>query len=232
VVVGGTAPYTIAFPLGSPPQGLLLGPDGVLSGTRSEGGDFNFTVQATDDVGASVSRAYTLHITGAPIPQWPLSVAKIGGGTGIVAGNGIDCGLTCSVMLDEGTAVSLVASPTGGSIFAGWSGDCTGTGSCSPTMDAARSVTATFVPPTQQYTFGVTVTVTGSGSVTSSPKGINCGKQCSKPFTVGTSVTLTAKPKGQKHTFGGWTGARASSGMSLTCTVPMLSDQSVGATFN
>jgi List-Bact-rpt repeat protein len=85
------------------------------------------------------------------------------------------------------------------------------------------------VPPTRQYT--LSVTDTGSGTVTSSPKGINCGKQCSKTFKVGTSVTLTAKPA-KKHSFLGWTGACASSGASLTCTVPMLSDQSVGATFN
>jgi hypothetical protein len=231
VVVGGTAPYTIAFPLGSLPQGLSLPATGVLSGTPSESGDFSFTVQATDALDASVSGAFTLRITGAAIPQVNLTVQKSGTGTGTVLGSGIDCGGTCSVMLDQGTAVSLVASPTGGSVFTGWSGDCTGTGSCSLAMNAAHSVTATFVPPTQQY--ALSVTVTGSGSVTSSPKGINCGKQCSKPFAVGTSVTLTAKAKGQKHNFLGWTGACATSAISLTCTVPtMLHDETVGANFD
>jgi hypothetical protein len=42
---------------------------------------------------------------------------------------------------------------------------------------------------------------------------------------------LTAKPA-KKHSFGGWTGACLSSGVSLTCTVPMLGNQSVGAAFN
>jgi len=159
--------------------------------------------------------------------QWQLSVAKAGGGTGTVTGNGIDCGATCSILLDANTAVSLAATPTNGSVFTGWSGDCSGTSTCDTTMTAARSVSATFVPPTQQYT--LSVTRTGSGSVTSSPKGISCGKQCSKSFTVGTSVTLTAKPA-KKHAFLGWTGA--CTGVSPSCVVPMLSNQSVGATFN
>jgi hypothetical protein len=159
--------------------------------------------------------------------QWLLAVTKAGGGTGTVSGNGIDCGTTCSVVLDANTPVLLAATPTNGSVFTGWSGDCSGTGTCDTTMTAARSVTATFVPPTQQYT--LSVTASGSGTVTSSPKGISCGKQCSKSFTVGTNVTLTAKPA-KKHAFVGWTGA--CSGTSPTCTVPMLGNQSVGATFN
>ena len=96
-------------------------------------------------------------------------------------------------------------------------------------MTAARSVTATFVPPTQRYT--LTVTVAGSGKVGSSPKGINCGKRCSTSFTVGTNVTLTAIPA-NKHQFLGWTGACVASGTSLTCTVPMIKAETVGALFN
>jgi Divergent InlB B-repeat domain len=154
-------------------------------------------------------------------------VAKTGGGTGTVTGNGIDCGGTCSILLDADTAVSLTAAPTNGSVFTGWSGDCLGTGTCDTTMTAARSVSAGFVLPTQQYT--LSVTQVGSGTVTSSPKGINCGKHCSKSFTVGTSVTLTAKPA-KKHAFLGWTGD--CSGASLDCTVSMLGDRSAGALFN
>ncbi len=38
-------------------------------------------------------------------PQYVLVVEKFGDGTGTVAGNGIDCGVTCDVLLDETTAV-------------------------------------------------------------------------------------------------------------------------------
>ena len=47
--------------------------------------------------------------------------------------------------------IRLIATPTNGSTFEGWSGDCTGTGECVVTMSEARNVTATFtrdaVPP-------------------------------------------------------------------------------------
>src|SRR5690242_749976 len=47
-------------------------------------------------------------------------------------------------------------------------------------------------------TFKVTVTVSGSGSVTSAPAGINCaaGTTCSANFVIGTSVVLTATRSG------------------------------------
>ncbi len=43
VVVGGNTPYTIVPPVGLPP-GMSLADDGVLSGTPTSGGIFNFTV--------------------------------------------------------------------------------------------------------------------------------------------------------------------------------------------
>ena len=106
--------------------------------------------------------------------------------------------------------------------------DCSGTGACTTTMSADRSVTASFSPAPLQYT--LTVTRSGSGAVTSSPKGINCGKQCSRAFATGSNVTLTAKPA-KKHVFLGWSGGGCS-GTALTCVVPMTSDQNVQAEFN
>jgi uncharacterized repeat protein (TIGR03803 family) len=48
---------------------------------------------------------------------------------------------------------NLVASPPGsGSIFAGWGGACTGTGTCSVTMTTAAAVTAAFNFPTPVFT--------------------------------------------------------------------------------
>ena len=58
---------------------------------------------------------------------------------------GIDCGSDCSESYDFDTEVTLTATPFPVLVaFTGWSGDCTGTGSCVVTMDQARSVTATF----------------------------------------------------------------------------------------
>ena len=76
-----------------------------------------------------------------------LTVVTDGPGTGTVtsAPAGIDCGTDCSESYTENTVVSLTASPAAGSLFTGWSGACSATDSCAVTMDAAKSVTATFV---------------------------------------------------------------------------------------
>jgi fibronectin type III domain protein/List-Bact-rpt repeat protein len=75
-----------------------------------------------------------------------LTVSKAGTGFGTVASSpaGLDCGTSCSVAFPTGTAVTLSATPASGSTFGGWSGACTGTGTCTVTLDADRSVAATF----------------------------------------------------------------------------------------
>ena len=75
-----------------------------------------------------------------------LSVARAGTGSGsITAGGGtIDCPPTCSHPYASGSVVDLTATADPGSTFTGWSGDCSGTGTCQVTMTTARQVTATF----------------------------------------------------------------------------------------
>jgi uncharacterized repeat protein (TIGR02543 family) len=77
-------------------------------------------------------------------------------------------------------------------------------------------------------TRGLSVGVVGTGAVSSSPAGINCGTDCAETYDPGTKVTLTATPQGSS-TFGGWTGD--CSGTALTCTVTMDGPRSVTATF-
>lgn len=60
---GGTSPYTFAVISGSLPNGLTLSASGVLSGTPTVGGTFNFTVQAIAANGCTGTRAYTIQIT-------------------------------------------------------------------------------------------------------------------------------------------------------------------------
>jgi endoglucanase len=75
-----------------------------------------------------------------------LTVAKTGTGGGTItsAPSGINCGATCSASYATGTSVTLSAAAASGSTFAGWSGACTGTATCTVSMTSARSVTATF----------------------------------------------------------------------------------------
>lgn len=78
------------------------------------------------------------------------------------------------------------------------------------------------------YTLSVAKAGTGTGTVTSSPSGINCGSDCSESYASGTSVTLTAAPSAG-HTFSGWSGA--CTGSTSSCMVSMNTAKSVTATF-
>ncbi|MCK9365151.1 MAG: DUF1566 domain-containing protein [Syntrophales bacterium] len=75
-----------------------------------------------------------------------LNVQLAGTGSGLASAIGLICGdAGCSGSYPIGTSVTLTASSASGSIFAGWSGGgCSGTGNCTVTMDAAKTVTATF----------------------------------------------------------------------------------------
>src|SRR6202012_2483678 len=91
----------------------------------------------------------TVHAKTPPPPvRYTLSVSVGGTGTGTVTGLNVQCPGTCSVVYNAGTVVTLTATPTNGSTFAGWGGVCSGTGTCTVTMDAAKSVTATFTAAT------------------------------------------------------------------------------------
>ncbi len=94
----------------------------------------------------------------APAPTtYLLTTAVTGSGTIASSPSGISCGATCSASFNSGTRVTLTATPSSGYTFAGWSGVCSGNGSCAVTMSAARSATATFAttsnPGTVTYYF-------------------------------------------------------------------------------
>jgi hypothetical protein len=80
------------------------------------------------------------------VAQNHLTVLRGGNGSGSVASNpaGITCGATCTVAMTANSVVTLTATPTTGSTFAGWSGACTGLATCQVTMSRAQTVTASF----------------------------------------------------------------------------------------
>ncbi len=80
--------------------------------------------------------------------------------------------------------------------------------------------------PNNAPSYALTTAVIGSGSIISSPAGINCGASCSTSFAG--SVTLSAVPLAG-NTFTGWTGACSGSG---ACIVSMSAARSVTATFS
>ncbi len=93
---------------------------------------------------ADRDNARVLRYSGGAVSGYWLTVQKNGAGTVTSSPAGISCGLSCGFSFSPGESVTLTATPACGSTFAGWSGACAGTGQCVVTMDAAKSVSATF----------------------------------------------------------------------------------------
>ena len=159
---------------------------------------------------------------------YALTVTASAGGSVSSSPSGISCGSTCSASYTNGTSVTLTATPASGYSFSGWSGGaCSGSlTTCTLSMSAATSVTATFT----QVTYTLAVTSSVGGSVASLPTGINCSATtCSASFASGATVTLTETPSAG-YTFSGWSGGTCS-GTATTCTVTMSGAVSVTATY-
>lgn len=82
----------------------------------------------------------------------------------------------------------------------------------------------------QSYTLTVTKNGTGSGTISSSPSGIDCGAVCSRMYASDTVVSLTATGS-PDSTFVGWGGACTGEDPN-SCSVTLTGAQSVTATFN
>ena len=137
-----------------------------------------------------------------PSGSFGLSLTLAGTGAGSVSSSpsGISCPSTCSANFNSGTVVTLTATAAAaaGSTFAGWSGACSGTGTCSVTMTAAEAVTATFnsssgpavtLTPTS-LNFGAVAT-----GVTSPEKSVTLKNSGKATLTI-TAITITGTDSG------------------------------------
>jgi hypothetical protein len=120
----------------------------TLTATPATGSIFTGWSDACSGTGTcSVTLAANTAVTATFAPQtYSLAVTRAGTGSGGVASSptGITCGATCTASYTSGTAVTLTATPATGSTFTGWSGACSGAGTCSVTLTANTAVAATF----------------------------------------------------------------------------------------
>jgi YVTN family beta-propeller protein len=124
---GGTAPYTFSISAGALPGGLVLSGAGVLSGTATVVGTFNFTVMAKDSNGLTGMQAYSFTIATPAITLSPATLTSPTVGVAYsqtLAGSGGTAPYTFSISagaLPGGLGLSsggvLSGTPTAGGTF-------------------------------------------------------------------------------------------------------------------
>ena len=194
-----------------------------------------FTVVSPSEITTTVPAGATTGTVWVTTPSGVLSsnvpfqvtyalTVSISGDGAVTSTDGlINCPGTCSNSYPGNTQVTLNATPAQGWSFAGWSGACTGTGSCNLTITQNVSVAASFT----QNAVTLTVSTSGNGSVTSTDGFINCPGTCSHTYLSNTQVTLNAS-SAQGWTFSGWSGACSGVG---SCNITMTQDLAVTAVF-
>jgi hypothetical protein len=146
----------------SDPVGVSCGADASCSGMFNTGTQVSLTAaanagwtfsgwsgacsgiqpcQLTVNGPASVSATFT------QIPSYVLITSVAGNGTVTSAPSGISCGAACSASFPSGTRLTLSPAPAAGASFAGWSGACSGVGTCQVTLTGNTTVAATFTQP-------------------------------------------------------------------------------------
>jgi Divergent InlB B-repeat domain len=100
------------------------------------------------ELGPPVIEQGALYAFGPAGPGQTINVSTSGTGDGTVTSNpvGINCPVGCEAELNSGASVTLTANPEPGSAFVGWSGGCSGTGSCQVILNSATTVNAEFGP--------------------------------------------------------------------------------------
>ncbi|WP_192884079.1 putative Ig domain-containing protein [Xanthomonas campestris] len=148
---GGTAPYTFTVTAGALPAGLTLSPAGVLSGTPTATGSFNFTASATDSGNPTTgSRAYALVVAGAnvilPATTLPAGTAGQAYSSAITPAAGGIAPYTYAV-----TAGALPAGITLNSATGAVTGTPTSAGNFAFSVTATDSTSGTASQATQSY---------------------------------------------------------------------------------
>jgi Divergent InlB B-repeat domain len=229
-----TVPASVTVPQGAFYAAYRAQKQPVLNPTTvTVSGQFNSNIsQALESVWVGEA------VGSAPLPT--LSVALTGKGKVTSAQRTINCGTVCSTtpVLGLGWTESLTATAGTGSVFSGWTGACSGTAlTCSVIVNGLVNVGATFaaLPATGggggggASGFKLSVAKSNSGTVSSTPAGINCGSACTASYGTGNAVSLTATPP-PGLAFLGWSGA--CSGAAPTCSVTMNADTKVQANFS
>ena len=213
VVVEGALPFTATQDGALPPGMTFDEVTGVLDGTPTASGSFQFKVTASDGVNPEVSKNYTLTVAAAGAPAPPASlldttVSPVGAGT--TTGDG---------SYAVGANATATATPNAGFAFLNWTDNGTivsTNSSYTLAMDVNHSLVANFVPVFTVTTSSAPVaggTTTGDGT-----------------YNGGANVTVIATPNAG-YVFTNWTEGGLVVSSNATFTFAAASDRDLVANF-
>jgi len=213
VVVEGALPFT-AVQDGNLPPGMTFDEvTGVLSGTPTASGSYQFKVTATDAVNPEVSKNYTLIVAAAGAPAPPASLLDT---TASPVASGTTTGDGSYAI---GANATATATPNAGFAFLNWTDNgviVSTNSSYTLVMDVNHSLVANFVPVFTVTTSAAPVaggTTTGDGS-----------------YDGGANVTLTATPNAG-YVFTNWTEGGLVVSSNATLSFAVASDRDLVANF-
>jgi len=215
---GGTAPYTWSLASGSLPQGMNLSSSGVLGGTPTAGGSFNFTIRVTDSSAApqSTQKAFSLTVI------VPVSIT-----TGSTLPSGVVGAAYSQTLIATGGTGPYSWSLASGSLPQGLnlssSGVISGTPSAEGSFNFTIRVTDSGAAPDTQKAFSLTVVA--PVSITTSPA-LPSG-------TVGTAYSQTLTATGGTPPYN-WSLVAGSlpAGLSLSASGILRGTPNAAGTFN
>ena len=237
VIATGSNAVLANISVGNQPQSLAVSPDGTkLYVANSAGSSVSVVSTASNTVTASIglgSAAFGVAVT----PDGSKLYATITGG--VVAINTATNGQIASVPIG-GSPAGVAATPDGSKVYvANFGGGNNNVGTVVVLSTATNGVITVvpvgfgpialgqFIVPAP-FPTTLTVTVNGSGTVTSNPGGINCPGTCASMFPKATQVTLTpAAASG--FSFNGWSGGGCTG--TGPCTLTLSGSTSVTANF-
>jgi len=217
VVVEGALPF-VASQTGVLPPGLAFNAvTGVLSGTPTTSGTYNFKVTASDGTNPDVAKNYSMTIAavGAALPaKYLLDTTASPVGSGTTTGDG---------SFDPGTNATATAVPTAGFVFLNWTdnGVIVSTNpSYTLAMDVNHSLVANFVPDVVQWNIATSAAPVAGGTVTGG--GL---------VDDGTNTTVVATANAG-YTFTNWTVGATQVSASASYTFTVTASKALVANFS
>lgn len=216
VVVEGALPFTCSHDGTVPPGMAFNDVTGILSGTPSASGSFNFSVTASDGINPDVAKNYTMNVAavGAALPaQYLLDTTASPVGSGTTTGDG---------SFAPGSNATVVATPEPGFRFVNWTdngGIVSVNTSYTLAMDVNHSLVANFALDVPQWAITTAAAPVASGTTTGDGT-----------YDDASNVTVIATPNAG-YSFTNWTQGAAIVSSNASYTFPASMDRDLVANF-